>query len=284
MSSNTTSTVSRRVVLTAGAASTLALTFGSTAVAADSQHPKRHFRFGSFNIHHGADADQTVDFERIARIIERLRLDAVGLQEVDRFFARSDFVDQPAWFADRLNMSAVFGANLVDAPQGPGRPNAEFGTAILSKAPIIEWENTLLPRKGDHEQRGLLRARIPAGHGEMDFYTTHLQHDDTAEREQQARTIVELARDRREPCILTGDLNDEPGSSTHEILADEFDDAWLKAGRGDENTFPVESPTKRIDYIWSRGVRPVSVRVDHHDPTASDHLPVAGRFVLKRRG
>ena len=56
-------------------------------------------------------------------------------------------------------MHVVFGANLDLEPPSPGTPRRQYGTAVLSRYPIISWSNTLLP-KGDpaEEQRGLLSA------------------------------------------------------------------------------------------------------------------------------
>src|SRR3954452_4417718 len=160
----------------------------------------------TFNIHHGAGTDGRLDLNRTADVIRAAGADVVGLQEVDRHFgARSAFVDQATWLAEDLSMDVVFGANLDLDPIVAGQPRRQYGTAILSAHPILDWENTHLPRFDDHEQRGLLRARISVEGVEIQAYDTHLQHDDAAERLVQAEEIVGLIGEPDEPVILLGD-------------------------------------------------------------------------------
>jgi endonuclease/exonuclease/phosphatase (EEP) superfamily protein YafD len=58
-------------------------------------------------------------------------------------------------------------------------------------------------------------------------------------------------------------------------------DAWELAGKGFGFTIPVESPRRRIDYIWisSTTIEPVQMKVLRS--TASDHLPLFGEFRLR---
>ncbi|MGW6198013.1 endonuclease/exonuclease/phosphatase family protein [Kribbella sp. NPDC055110] len=60
----------------------------------------------TFNIHHGAGVDGKLDLERVAQTIEASGATVVGLQEVDKYFdARSNWMDQPARLAARLQMN-----------------------------------------------------------------------------------------------------------------------------------------------------------------------------------
>lgn len=43
----------------------------------------------SYNIHHGVGLDERLDFNRIAKVINRKRLDVVALQEVDSVTQRT---------------------------------------------------------------------------------------------------------------------------------------------------------------------------------------------------
>src|SRR5690349_13928923 len=100
----------------------------------------------TFNIHHGAGSDGKLDLERTAKAIEASGAGIVGLQEVDRSFdARSNWVDQAAWLATRLKMNYVFAANLDWDPLEPGKPRRQYGTLVLSKYPIVDSRNSLLP-------------------------------------------------------------------------------------------------------------------------------------------
>lgn len=227
----------------------------------------------SFNIHHAAGPDGVFDLDRLAAEIRRSGADVVGLQEVDRHFGeRSAWTDEPAELSRRLGMHVVFGANLDLEPPAPGEPRRQYGTAILSRYPIVHWRNTLLP-KGDpaEEQRGLLSAVVVVHGHRLRVMTTHLQHDSAASRQLQAAEVAAHVRSSREPVVLTGDLNAPPSQPEVTTLTALLTDTFAAAGEGDGFTHPAEAPVHRIDYVLA-GLRPVRSTVL---PTeASDHRPV----------
>ncbi|NED99997.1 metal-dependent hydrolase [Phytoactinopolyspora halotolerans] len=240
----------------------------------------REIRAMSFNIHHGVGVDGRLDLQRVADLIEAEDADVVGLQEVDRHWSeRSDFVDQADWLAKELNMHVVYGANLDRDPFNPGEPRRQYGTAILSRSPIISWDNTFLPKYEGHEQRGLLRARIVVRGVPVQVYNTHLQHNDAAERLEQAEAIKELIGTPKDSVVLVGDLNATPQAPEIKTLVDDLIDAWEEAGVGEGYTYPVEDPNRRIDYVMtSDDVVARSAAVVTTD--ASDHLPVHADLLL----
>jgi endonuclease/exonuclease/phosphatase family metal-dependent hydrolase len=238
----------------------------------------RPLRVVSYNISHCAGIDRRLSLARTARVIRDAGVDVAGLQEVDRHFdARSDFVDQAGELARELGMHVAFGANLDLDPYAPGSPRRQFGNAILSSGPIVDWDNTHLPRSGDHEQRGLLRARVDAHGTTWQVYATHLQHDDAAERLAQAQEVARLIGASAGAAVLLVDLNAAPGTPEVRALTDRLADAWEVAGSGSGGTIPNPFPCRRIDYVMSsrdtsarRAVVIHSIRAR----TASDHAPV----------
>ncbi|MFF5586549.1 endonuclease/exonuclease/phosphatase family protein [Streptomyces hygroscopicus] len=256
-----------------GLAATAATAAGAPGVAAAAD-PER-LRVATFNIHHGASPADVLDLERVARVIEAMEADVVGLQEVDRYWRRSGFVDQPGWLGERLGMQHAFGANLDLAPEEPGRPRRQYGTAVLSRRPILSWSNTRLPLFPGHEQRGLLRATLELRGTRVTFAVTHLQHDDNREREQQSARIVELLGSSPERTVLVGDLNAVPEAPEIRTLTGVLDDAWPRVGTGDGFTYDAVTPHARLDYLLaSRDIRPLTAQLRTADPAASDHLPV----------
>ncbi|GAB3743932.1 endonuclease/exonuclease/phosphatase family protein [Microlunatus parietis] len=232
----------------------------------------------SYNIHHGRGVDGVLDLERIARLIEDSGADVVALQEVDRHFGdRSDWVDQPAWFADRLRMHVSYGANLDLEPLTPGAPRRQYGTALLSRFPIVESSNTYLPKYPGQEQRGLLQATL-AVHGQsVRVANTHLTHNNNAERQEQADAVRQLLSGSRRPTVLAGDLNARPDVPEIKTLTAVLRDGWVGAGAGPGYTYPVAAPASRIDYLLHSGnVITRSIEVPHSP--ASDHLPVVARM------
>lgn len=276
-----------RQLLTVFALSSLAATFGATgavsaAHAGEPPAPDRPLRVMSFNIHHGEGRDGTLDLSRIADVIRDSDAEVVGLQEVDRHWSdRSDFVDQASWLARELNMHVAFGANLDRDPLEPGEPRRQYGNAILTRWPILERDNTYLPRFDGHEQRGLLRARIAVRGVPVQVYSTHLQHNDAAERRAQVRAIRSVIGTPEDSVLLLGDLNATPQAPEVEALVDGLVDAWAAAGIGDGATYTSTDPTKRIDYVLtSDDVVARTAAVVTSNAPASDHLPVASTVAL----
>ncbi len=236
--------------------------------------PGRRLRIMTFNIHHGEGPDGRLDLERVARTIEDGNPDVVGLQEVDQHFsARSQFVDQPFWLAQRLGMRGIFGANLDADPLEPGRPRRRYGTALLSRFPIQQWHNIPLPRIGMSEQRGLMCARIDVDGIPVRIYNTHLQFNSSLERASQAAAIRKIIDAVPEPTILVGDLNASPQDPEIADITQTLVDVWPRVGEGAGYTYDSTAPFLRIDYVLtSPDVTPYAATVVASD--ASDHLPV----------
>jgi endonuclease/exonuclease/phosphatase family metal-dependent hydrolase len=271
-------------VLTAVALTSPTAATATADTPAQPQAPNRPLRVMTFNIHHGAGTDGRLDLQRIAQVVREADVDVVGLQEVDRHFsARSDFVDQASWLARQLNMHVVYGANLDLDPLMPDQPRQQYGTAILSNAPILDWDNTFLPRFGDHEQRGLLHARINVRGVAVHIYNTHLQHNNAAERLAQAQAIKQLVGTPDDSVILLGDLNATPSAPEIRTLVENLVDVWTAAGVGTGYTYPTEDPLKRIDYVMQSAdvvARTIAVVTSPLTETASDHLPVVADVAL----
>lgn len=274
-----TNPISRRALLGGG----LGLATGAIALATPaSASPYATIRVATFNIHHGAGADNVVDLERIAAFIEDWDVDLVGLQEVDRHWSeRSGWADQPTLLAERLRMRVVYGANLDRDPPAEGLPRRQYGTAILSRWPILSWSNTLLPKLPTGEQRGLLQATVEAHGARITFADTHLQHTSAQERQAQADAIVELLDDRR--TLLVGDLNATPEKPEIVTLTDIYADSWPVVGEGPGYTYDAANPHARIDFVLATpDVRPVSARVVTEAAAASDHLPVVVEYRVRK--
>jgi endonuclease/exonuclease/phosphatase family metal-dependent hydrolase len=239
--------------------------------------PGPRLRVMTFNVRHGDGLDRRVDLGRAARVIRGARPDVVGVQELDRHYGdRSGYVDQARWLADALGMHLAYGANLDLDPPAAGRPRRRFGNAVLSRHPIFDSGNVLLPRFGGHEQRGLLRADIDAGGHRWQICTTHLQPNDPAERLAQARVVADRIGVPDHPVILLGDLNATPGTPEIRTLTGGFADAWT-AGRCFGHTFPAPVPYRRIDYVLHSPACRASAAAVVGSPAArvaSDHLPV----------
>ncbi|OYN89414.1 endonuclease/exonuclease/phosphatase family protein [Parenemella sanctibonifatiensis] len=265
------------------AAAALALTALAAPANADPRPREREVRVMSYNIHHAQGVDGVLSLDRIAAEITRADADVIGLQEVDNHWERSDFADQAQELADRLGMHVVFGANL-DLPPAEGQThNQQYGTAILSRYPIVRSENTLLTSidypERPTEQRGLLTATINIRGVRLEVHNTHYDHQRAEQRDLSVTETLEIFERNDRPAVLLGDLNAEPDSAEIQRLTTVLDDAF--AGRDDANTLPSELPTKRIDYILGRDVSFSDAEVG--TTLASDHLPVAATITFSAR-
>jgi endonuclease/exonuclease/phosphatase family metal-dependent hydrolase len=250
------------------------------APAAAQESPTRDLRVITFNIHHGADGAERLDLERIARVIEDSGADVAALQEVDRHWsARSALADQAAELGARLDMRSIHAANLDLDPLEPGQPRRQYGTAILSRFPIAESRNTLLPRPNNGEQRGLLEAVIRVHGARVRIANTHLQHNSALERTAQALRIAELLAPAEEPIVLAGDLNAVPDAPELAPLMSAYADTWARAGSGPGYTIPVEAPDRRIDYVLT-SPEIDAVRAEVIATDASDHLPLVADLAV----
>jgi endonuclease/exonuclease/phosphatase family metal-dependent hydrolase len=234
-------------------------------------------RVVTFNIHHCEGVDGRLDLERVARAIERLRPDIVGMQEVDRrFSARSNFEDQPRLLSRRLGMRLAYGAALDLDPPAPGRPRRKFGNAILSRFPIVSRKNVLLPRTANVEQRALLRAGIDLGNRQVNAYVTHLEARDAGQRALQAGAVAAAIATDSGSRLLCADLNAEPTRPEVMALVAVLKDAW-SAGTGTGFTFPANTPRRRIDVVL-HAADLVAVEAFVPKSDASDHRPLSVLF------
>ena len=236
----------------------------------------------SFNIQHAEGTDGVLDLDRVAHVIRSSGAGIVGLQELDRHYsARSNWLDEPTELARRLHMHVAFDANIDRAPPAAGQPRRQFGSAILSRYPIVASSNTYLYRSPDLEQRGLLRAVIDVHGLLVDAYNTHLEVSSQSDRLRQTAQIKSLIGTPHAPTLLTGDMNATAGAPEIATLNGFLTDSWTVAGTGPGYTGESTTPTKRIDYVFgTHGVQPLMDRVIHTDPAASDHLPVAATVQL----
>lgn len=246
-----------------------------------------------------AAAQCSFDLGRTADLIASFEPDIIALQEVDRFWARSGGLDQPAEFVDALGVYACYGVNLDHEPDGHATKQHQYGNAILSAYPILSCENTLLPTAEGWEQRGLLEVRVDIpGVGEVAVLDTHLQtgrageEDEAArQRAEQAEAVADRVAELDLPVILMGDFNADPDAEEVSSLlgADsDLQDGWDVAGGDGSDGFttpasPDEDASRRIDYILATSdVEFQSVEVPVTDDTrvTSDHLPVVADVAI----
>ncbi|MFC6345232.1 endonuclease/exonuclease/phosphatase family protein, partial [Nocardioides hankookensis] len=216
--------------------------------------PASRLTAASFNIHSGFNRDRSrLELEQIAAEISTLGADVVLLQEVDRNRRWSAHVDEPAYLAAKLGMYYAFGTNVRRSG------DSEYGTAILSRYPVSDASNTLLPNGPGGQQRGLLRVVVSPFGTPISLYVTHLENTSSTMRLAQARSIAQIVAQDPNAKIVGGDMNAGPGSDVLGTLRGPLDDSWTTAGLGTGFTHPTTAPRSRIDYLlYAGGLQPVA--------------------------
>lgn len=222
-------------------------------------------RVGTYNIHYGYNTTWQFSLEGMAKTIEESGADVVALQEVDTGRITSYSADDALWLARRLRMGVFY------------QPTIEYltGIAMLYRFPVEKAEGQLLTSR--LEQTAIIRTRLNIGGKKLDAYGTWFG----LEPEERAVQLSEaLAFMGKGAAVFAGDLNATPDSPVYQRLKDAgFVDPFVVAGVKPLPTSPSEHPQERIDYVWVRGLQPMSAQV--LDSTASDHRMVVVEMRLE---
>jgi len=216
-------------------------------------------RVGSYNIHRCVGSDMRHDIERVARVIDELSCDTVGLQEVDTLDRQIDA------------LAAATGMRSIAGPTPPSdaRP---LSNALLTTRDFGQVRRHDLTVRG-REPRGALDVELSAGGQSVRVIVTHLGLS-AAERRAQVQKLLLLIRGIPQDCpvVMLGDINEwwpfgRPLRWLHHAMG--------KAPSG--CSFPVWAPVLALDRLWCRPagtLLAVEVHRSIRARAASDHFPV----------
>lgn len=238
---------------------------------------KTRLRVMTYNIHVGVGMDKKLDLARIASVINGVRADLVGLQEVDRGAERTQRIDEIAELARLTNMEYAFARNLRF--QG-----GWYGVAVLSRFPILATDHRLYANRREAERRGFIRVEVDAGGQKIDFVTTHLDYKYDDGRLFETQQLLKAIETVNAPLIVAGDFNDEPAGSAYKLMQTRFADCWMQMTDSERGlTYPADRPVKRIDYIFhTRDDRVHTRRAWTVSTLASDHLPLVADLEIEK--
>lgn len=233
-----------------------------------SQDNEISLRLMTYNIQHGAGADDVIDLDRQATVIKNALPDLVGLQEVDSCVKRSGYIPEAAILGSKVGMHATFGGAI---PLTGGK----YGVAILSKEKPLSHRNIPLP---GNEKRTLLVCEFQ----EYVFACTHLALEEENRLASLDIILEEVARWDK-PFFICGDWNDIPTSTfITKIKRAGFRMLSYVSNNSASYTYPAGTPKKLIDYIASYGkvYNSIISRKVLNEPEASDHRPVVVELTL----
>jgi endonuclease/exonuclease/phosphatase family metal-dependent hydrolase len=218
-------------------------------------------RIATWNIRGGVGLDGRFDLDRIVGLIKPVQPDVVALQEVDSRRAAHAHEHPFVYLRQALGEHAVEAKSIIGS-------DGEYGQLLISRWPLseIRIHDISVERR---EPRRAIEAQVHAPSGTLRMIATHLGLT-FRERDNQARTLVDLARSSPLTTVMMGDFNDWiwRGSVQNAVNRELPGRTWVR-------TFPSFLPMIRLDRIYCRP-REALLRswTDRAARLASDHLPV----------
>lgn len=170
---------------------------------------------GIWTIHFSLDNDMWSSERRIRDLIKELEIDVIGLLETDLQRIIMGNRDTTQYLAEDLGMYADF---------GPGPNKHTWGSALLSKFPILNSTHHLLPSP--------VGELAPAIHATLDAYGKHIdvivfhsgQEEDPEDRRQQSEFLAKLMKESPRPLILLSYLVIKPQEGNYNTYVGEKSD------------------------------------------------------------
>lgn len=216
------------------------------------------YTLASWNVHNLGNGTQV---EEAAALLKTIDADVVCVQEIDVGTKRANGQDLLRLLAEAADYPYyVFSKAL--SYQGGG-----YGTAILSKYPLVDAATIRLEVAEGREARVLGYARVLLNGGAAAVYNVHVDDGPMCLKSRNLCSLrYELAACGLTKYVLTGDFNCSP-PRLHELLP------TLYAVNIDKNTFGDGSVPKILDNIlYTDGIVPAAVRiVETSDTGVSDH-------------
>lgn len=250
---------------------------------------QRTLRIATFNIHKGVTSfNARLVLHEQRELIRRLQADIVFLQEVrgeyahhQRRFSAWPEESQHEFLADSIWQDFAYGKNAV-------YPAGHHGNAILSKYPIVSWENVDISAH-NIEQRGMLHCEIeiPGWERNLHCICVHLGLFARWRRSQlfALRERIASLLPPQAPLIIAGDFNDWRNRAG-EHLAHRLGLREVFSGPkgAPARSFPAAMPMFRLDRIYVRGFDIRRTEVHHGQPWSaiSDHAALSAH--LARHG
>ena len=210
---------------------------------------------------------------KIAAVINEVKPDIVGLQEVHRNTWQSRFHDQAAELMRRTGLNGWFGNSYTNF-------GGDFGNLLLTRGEIASAFVHPLPSYG--EPRTITESVVRIDGTTLNVYVTHLTawgKFNSKSRDEQLACVARHIRTSRYPYLVIGDFNAPPTAAEVERFRQ------LNAAQICGADIGISHPLmkERIDYVWADyGWTVSSARVVKAGP--SDHYPVVTELLWNREG
>lgn len=245
----------------------------------------RTLKILTYNIHKGFSAGNfRFVLHQIREAIETSDVDMVFLQEIqgehkakNRRVSDWPTQSQFEFLADKMWPHYAYGKNAVYY-------SGHHGNAVLSKYPIVQWENINV---SNHRRasRSLLHAviNVPDCEEYLHTFCIHLGLR-APERRRQLQVLshrIESHVPEQCPLIIAGDFNDWLGQAEKSLSNRLGLSEVFKTMTGEHaKTFPVWWPVLPVDRVYFRNLKPVSCSVNDSAVwrKLSDHAALDAEF------
>lgn len=192
---------------------------------------------GIWTIHFSLDNDMWSSERRMRDLIKELEVDVIGLLESDLQRIIMGNRDTTQYLAEDLGMYVDY---------GPGPNKHTWGSALLSKFPIVNSTHHLLPSPVG-ELAPAIHATLDA-YGELvDVVVFHSgQEEDPEDRRLQSEYLAKLMRESPRPLILLSYLVTQPGEGNYNTYVGD------KSGMKDIDPSDWD---RWCEYILYKGIR-----------------------------
>jgi endonuclease/exonuclease/phosphatase family metal-dependent hydrolase len=241
-------------------------------------------RVVTYNIHKGVQGiglRKRLEIHNLGHAVEQFDADIVCLQEVRKVnrLQATRFQHWPdqaqADFLAPEGYEAIYRTNAVTR-------HGEHGNAMLSRWPVVAHQHEDM---SDHrfEQRGLLHSEVLFHGVAVHVLVVHLGLIRASRVRQLAQLVSFIEREvpPDAPLLVAGDFNEWGG-----LVIRSFAAVKLMAHQESRcPTYPSRLPLVQFDYVFARGLKPVSTLVPSGGiwSRMSDHLPLIAEFALPAR-
>ena len=234
----------------------------------------------TFNIQHGRNNNlpgDVMDLNLMAQVIKDQNPHILSINEIRQGINTDNpaYPNQPEFFKNTLGGDCYFGNSLQFSE------TCFYGNAVWSVYPFVNKQKVMIPdvpkeerTEGYYETRCILRTDYTIEGKPLTVLSAHFGLG-KGESENAVQTVLDIAKSVNNPIILMGDFNVTPANPNIKRLAEYFIDVHAALGR-EEYTFTSNDPYERIDYIFAKGLTPISANTVK--VIASDHFPITAEL------
>jgi endonuclease/exonuclease/phosphatase family metal-dependent hydrolase len=192
----------------------------------------------TFNIQGANDGSAEKSYDRQLALIRSVSPDILSLQETDTSRISLNNNDYVRYYAEKLGYYSYFGPTTV---------TGTFGTAILSKYPLLNTRTAFT--YSDQDEIGIAEAEIEVDGLLFTIYDVHPDGSDTAMLVF-ARTLLERSKEKSH-VIALGDYNLRDYEEAYKLINSVYTNAWTSVYPSKISADGVDMSGKnRIDHIF----------------------------------